>query len=81
MTLLAPPRKTYDVCIVGSGAGGGMASYALTKAGANVIMLEAGGDWYASRDSKMMVPNYASPRRGASRSTSAARSRAPAAGS
>jgi choline dehydrogenase-like flavoprotein len=66
MTLLAPPRKTYDVCIVGSGAGGGMAAYALTKAGANVIMLEAGGSWYASRDSKMLVPNYSSPRRGGS---------------
>jgi choline dehydrogenase-like flavoprotein len=61
--------KTYDVCIVGSGAGGGMAAYALTKSGANVIMLEAGGEWYASRDSKMMVPNYASPRRGASTKT------------
>jgi choline dehydrogenase-like flavoprotein len=67
--LLAPPRKTYDVCIVGSGAGGGMAAYALTKAGANVVMLEAGGKWFASVDSKMMVPNYASPRRGASTKT------------
>ncbi|HEY4954185.1 MAG TPA: GMC family oxidoreductase [Gemmatimonadaceae bacterium] len=66
MTLLAPPRKTYDVCIVGSGAGGGMAAYALTRAGANVIMLEAGGPWYASRDSRMLVPSYTSPRRGGS---------------
>jgi choline dehydrogenase-like flavoprotein len=56
----------YDVCIVGSGAGGGMAAYALTKAGAKVVMLEAGGEWYASKDSKMLVPNWASPRRGAS---------------
>ena len=60
------PRKTYDVCIVGSGAGGGMAAYALTKAGADVVLLEAGDVWYASRDSKMMFPNYASPRRGGS---------------
>ncbi len=59
-----PRRKTYDVCIVGSGAGGGMAAYALARAGANVIMLEAGGPWYATRDAKMMVPNHASPRRG-----------------
>lgn len=56
----------YDVCIVGSGAGGGMAAYALTKAGAKVVMLEAGGPWYASKNSQMLVPSYASPRRGAS---------------
>src|SRR6476620_3871124 len=66
MAHVAPPRKTYDVCIVGSGAGGGMAAYALTKAGADVVLLEAGGEWYASRNSKMLFPNYASPRRGAS---------------
>jgi choline dehydrogenase-like flavoprotein len=59
-------KTTYDVCIVGSGAGGGMSAYALTKAGANVVMLEAGAPWYASKDSKMLLPAYASPRRGAS---------------
>ena len=66
MALLAPPSKTYDVVIVGSGAGGGIAAYVLTKAGADVLLLEAGGPWYGSRDSKMLFPNYASPRRGAS---------------
>ena len=59
----------YDVCIVGSGAGGGMAAYALTQAGARVVMLEAGGEWYASKDSQMLVPAWASPRRGASKRT------------
>ncbi len=59
-------RTEYDVCIVGSGAGGGMSAYALTKAGANVVMLEAGAEWYASKNSKMLMPAYASPRRGAS---------------
>ncbi|HVX38260.1 MAG TPA: GMC family oxidoreductase [Gemmatimonadaceae bacterium] len=58
-------RPVYDVCIIGSGAGGGMAAYALTKAGARVVMLEAGKKWFASRDSKMLVPSYATPHRGA----------------
>jgi choline dehydrogenase-like flavoprotein len=56
----------YDVCIVGSGAGGGAAAYVLTKAGANVVMLEAGPDWDSSRDSAMFKWPYDSPRRGAS---------------
>jgi choline dehydrogenase-like flavoprotein len=54
----------YDVVIVGSGAGGGMAAYALTKAGAKVLLLEAGPAWYASKNSQMIVPSYATPRRG-----------------
>jgi choline dehydrogenase-like flavoprotein len=59
-------RAEYDVCIVGSGAGGGMAAHVLTQAGAKVVMLEAGPrEWYASRDSKMLFPAYSSPRRGA----------------
>src|SRR5437867_6881009 len=58
-------RPVYDVAIVGSGAGGGMAAYVLTQAGANVVMLEAGPAWYASQNSKMLMPAYTSPRRGA----------------
>src|SRR5690625_7927298 len=57
--------EEYDVCIVGSGAGGGMAAHELTKAGANVIMLEAGG-WFDSEDFAMFTWPYESPRRGAS---------------
>jgi choline dehydrogenase-like flavoprotein len=56
----------YDVCIVGSGAGGGMAAYMLTKAGARVLMLEAGPMWDNSKDSAMLTWPYESPRRGAS---------------
>ena len=62
-------RRVYDVCIVGSGAGGGMAAYALTRAGANVVVLEAGPEWYASRDSAMFQWPYDSPRRGAATPT------------
>ena len=60
------PAPVFDVCIVGSGAGGGMAAHALTNAGARVVMLEAGGEWYASKNSKMLFPAYVSPKRGAS---------------
>jgi choline dehydrogenase-like flavoprotein len=60
------PRPEFDVCIIGSGAGGGMAAYALAKEGARVVMLEAGRRWFASHDSDMMVPSYATPHRGAS---------------
>lgn len=56
--------KEYDVCIVGSGASGGMAAYQLTKAGADVLMLEA-GDWFDSEDFAMFAWPYDSPRRGA----------------
>jgi choline dehydrogenase-like flavoprotein len=42
-----------------------MAAYALTQAGARVVLLEAGPTWYATKNSAMLTPNYASPRRGA----------------
>ena len=58
-------QEKYDVCIVGSGAGGGMAAHQLTQAGANVLMLEAGG-WFDSEDFAMFTWPYESPRRGAS---------------
>src|SRR5215212_5823690 len=66
---MSQQQTVYDVAIIGSGAGGGMAAYALTKAGAKVVMLEAGGPWYASKNTQMLTPSYASPRRGASTKT------------
>ena len=57
--------RIYDVCIVGSGAGGGMAANVLCEAGADVVMLEAGGMWDVEKDSKMSAWAYDSPRRGA----------------
>ena len=57
-------RTIYDVVIVGSGAGGGMAAKVLTEAGANVLILEAGVMFDTARDSKMMAWPYQSPRRG-----------------
>ncbi|MBX6331942.1 MAG: GMC family oxidoreductase [Gemmatimonadaceae bacterium] len=63
---IAPRRTVYDVCIVGSGAGGGMAAYMLTRSGANVVMLEAGPMWDPAKDGAMLRWSYDSPRRGAS---------------
>jgi choline dehydrogenase-like flavoprotein len=60
-----PDRPVYDVCIIGSGAGGGMAAHTLTAAGANVVVLEAGAPWDNTRDSKMLAWPYDSPFRGA----------------
>lgn len=53
----------YDVIIVGSGAGGGMAAYNLTKAGAKCLMLEAGSTYDAAKDSKWLEWVYDAPHR------------------
>ena len=46
-----------DVVIVGSGAGGGMAAWALTRAGVKVLMLEAGRDYGPVRENTMLKWN------------------------
>src|SRR5918993_745352 len=58
--------KTYDVCIVGSGAGGGMAAYMLAKAGIKVVLLEAGPLYDPAKNVTQLKWPWESPRRGAS---------------
>jgi len=62
---LMSSSDTYDVIIVGSGAGGGMAAYNLTKVGAKCLMLEAGGWFDAAKDSKWLEWVYDAPHRDA----------------
>lgn len=59
--------EAYDVIIVGSGAGGGMASKILSEAGLSVAVLEAGRDFDPAKeeDRTQLRPSWESPRRGA----------------
>jgi len=57
--------KTYDVCIIGSGAGGGTAAKVLTEGGLNVVLLEAGPALNPEKDYKEHVWPYQLPHRGA----------------
>lgn len=59
-------KDKYDVIIVGSGAGGGMAGYVLANAGLKVLMLESGPFFDPAKDSLQMRWPWESPRRGAS---------------
>jgi choline dehydrogenase-like flavoprotein len=65
MPQLAPSRKIFDVCIIGSGAGGGTAAKVLTEGGLNVIMLEAGPRLRPETDFKEHVWPYELAHRGA----------------
>jgi choline dehydrogenase-like flavoprotein len=56
--------KSYDVCVIGSGAGGGMAAKILTEGGLSVVMLEAGPQVYPDKDYKMFMWPYDLPHRG-----------------
>ena len=56
--------KIYDVCIIGSGAGGGTAAKVLTEGGLNVVMLEAGPPLDPDKDFKEHVWPYQLAHRG-----------------
>lgn len=56
----------YDVIVVGSGAGGGMAAHILTQAGHKVLMLEAGRDYDPKTETPMFEQAHQAPLRGTS---------------
>ena len=59
----AAKSKAIDVVIVGSGAGGSMAAYALTRAGLNCLMLEAGRDYDPAKEVNMFATSDMAPLR------------------
>ena len=57
--------KTYDVVIVGSGAGGGVTAHVLALSGAKICMLEAGEMFDCTKESDMFKWPYNAPHRAA----------------
>jgi len=57
-------KNSYDVIVVGSGAGGGQTAYTLTMEGVRVLMLEAGRRYEPATETPMMQNNAEAPLRG-----------------
>ena len=59
-------QQQYDAIVVGSGAGGGMATYQLANAGLRVALVEAGPFYDPASDAQRTQLRYPweSPRRG-----------------
>ena len=71
-------KNSYDVIVVGSGAGGGQSAYTLCMAGARVLMLEAGRNYRRRTETPMFQTPELAPlarRRHAARSRSASTTR------
>ncbi|NCP65155.1 MAG: GMC family oxidoreductase [Paraglaciecola sp.] len=58
----------HQVVVVGSGAGGAMAAYELTKAGIKVLLLEAGRDYDPKTETPMFQTNAEAPLMGSGNS-------------
>jgi choline dehydrogenase-like flavoprotein len=56
-------QSTYDVIVIGSGAGGGQAAYTFTMAGAKVLMLEAGRYYDPVKETPMFQTAATAPLR------------------
>ena len=67
MPLITPEqlKKSYDVIVVGSGAGGGQTAYTLTLEGIKVLMLEAGRNYVPETETPMFETADQAPLRGA----------------
>ncbi len=47
-TIVGPLRESADVCIIGSGCGGGASAKILAEAGMRVVVVEEGGSFSSS---------------------------------